>query len=124
MLFLNFSLCTEIRRQPLCEIFHLLESVLVMMFGQFSNRESLRGLIVALEAHQGKRYHLWWGVIYFSSIIKKVCEKRATNILDISGGKYAFDPTTIPLCLVTFPWAKFRKKKTFYLRNCLTVHSA
>ena len=88
MLFLNFSLCTEIRRQPLCEIFHLLESVLVMMFGQFSNRESLRGLIVALE-----------------------CEKRATNILDISGGKYAFDPTTIPLCLVTFPWAKFRKKK-------------
>ena len=88
MLFLNFSLCTEIRRQPLCEIFHLLESVLVMMFGQFSNRESLRGLIVALEAHQGKRYHLWWGVIYFSSIIKKVCEKRATNILDISGGKY------------------------------------
>ena len=111
MLFLNFSLCTEISRQPLCEIFHLLESVLVMMFGQFSNRESLRGLIVALEAHQGKRYHLWWGVIYFSSIIKKVCEKRATNILDISGGKYAFDPTTIPLCLVTFPWAKFRKKK-------------
>ena len=110
MLFLNFSLCTEIRRQPLCEIFHLLESVLVMMFGQFSNRESLRDLIVALEAHQGKRYHLWWGVIYFSSIIKKVCEKRATNILDISGGKYAFDPTTIPLCLVTFPWAKFRKK--------------
>ena len=111
LLLLNFSLCTEIRRQPLCEIFHLLESVLVMMFGQFSNRESLRGLIVALEAHQGKRYHLWWGVIYFSSIIKKVCEKRATNILDISGGKYAFDPTTIPLCLVTFPWAKFRKKK-------------
>ena len=94
-----------------------------MMFGQFSNRESLRGLIVALEAYQGKRYHLWWGVIYFSSIIKKACEKRATNILDISGGKYAFDPTTIPLCLVTFPWAKFRKK-TFYLRNCLTVHSA
>ena len=28
------------------------------MFGQLSNRESLRDLIVALDAHQGKRYHL------------------------------------------------------------------
>ena len=56
--FLNFSLCTKIRWQLLCEIFHLLESVLAMMFDQFSNRESLRGLIVALEAYQGKRYHL------------------------------------------------------------------
>ena len=32
--------------------------LLAMMFGQLSNRESLRDLIVALEAHQGKRYHL------------------------------------------------------------------
>ncbi|MFR1135832.1 MAG: DUF4372 domain-containing protein [Bacteroides xylanisolvens] len=32
-----------------------------MMFGQLSNRESLRDLIVALEAHQGKRYHLGLG---------------------------------------------------------------
>ena len=30
--------------------------LLAMMFGQLSNRESLRDLIVALEAHQGKRY--------------------------------------------------------------------
>ena len=122
MLFLNFTMLRKYAGQPLCEIFHLLESVLVMMFGQFSNRESLRGLIVALEAHQGKRYHLWWGVIYFSSIIKKVCE-TCYQYPGYFRRKYAFDPTTIPLCLVTFPWAKFRKK-TFYLRNCLTVHSA
>ena len=32
--------------------------LLAMIFGQLSNRESLRDLIVALEAHQGKRYHL------------------------------------------------------------------
>lgn len=32
--------------------------LLVMMFGQLSNRESLRDLIVALQAHQDKRYHL------------------------------------------------------------------
>lgn len=35
--------------------------LLAMMFGQLSNRESLRDLIVALEAHQGKRYHLGLG---------------------------------------------------------------
>ena len=29
-----------------------------MIFGQLSNRESLRDLIVAMEAHAGKLYHL------------------------------------------------------------------
>ena len=43
--------------------------------------------------------------------MKEACEKRTTNILDISRKKYAFDSTTIPLCLATFPWAKFRSKK-------------
>ena len=32
--------------------------LLTMMFGQLSNRESLRDLIVAMEAHAGKLYHL------------------------------------------------------------------
>lgn len=44
-------------------------------------------------------------------MMKEACEKRATNLLDIPGKKYAFDSTTIPLCLSTFPWAKFRMKK-------------
>ncbi|WP_289766618.1 DUF4372 domain-containing protein, partial [Bacteroides acidifaciens] len=32
--------------------------LLTMMFGQLTNRESLRDLIVATEAHSGKLYHL------------------------------------------------------------------
>ena len=32
-----------------------------MMFGQLSNRESLRDLIFALEAHRAKQYHLGLG---------------------------------------------------------------
>lgn len=44
-------------------------------------------------------------------MMKETCEKRATNLLNIQGKKYAFDSTTIPLCLATFPWAKFQKKK-------------
>ena len=44
-------------------------------------------------------------------MMKEACEKRTTNILDISGKKYGFDSTTILLCFATFPWAKFRSKK-------------
>ena len=103
-----------------------------MMFGQLSNRESLRDLIVAFEAHRCKQYHLGLGrkpiaKTTLSSanqnrdcrifedfafyMMKEACEKRTTNILNIPGKKYAFDSTTIPLCLSTFPWAKFRSKK-------------
>ena len=106
--------------------------MLAMMFGQLSNRESLRDLIVAFEAHRGKQYHLGLGREPIAKttlatanqnrdyrifedfafyMMKEACEKRTTNILDISGKKYAFDSTTIPLCLATFPWAKFRSKK-------------
>ena len=35
--------------------------LLALMFGQLSNRESLRDLIVALEVHQSKCYHLGLG---------------------------------------------------------------
>ena len=106
--------------------------LLAMMFGQLSNRESLRDLIVALEAHQSKRFHLGLGREPIAKttlatanqnrdyrifedfafyMMKEACDKRITNILDIPGKKYAFDSTTIPLCLATFPWAKFRRKK-------------
>ena len=106
--------------------------MLAMMFGQLSNRESLRDLIVAFEAHRAKQYHLGLGREPIAKttlatanrnrdyrifedfafyMMKEACEKRTTNILDISGKKYAFDSTTIPLCLATFPWAKFRSKK-------------
>ena len=106
--------------------------LLAMMFGQLSNRESLRDLIVAFEAHRSKQYHLGLGREAIAKttlasanqnrdcrifedfafyMMKEACEKRTTNILNIPGKKYAFDSTTIPLCLSTFPWAKFRSKK-------------
>lgn len=88
-----------------------------MMFGQLSNRESLRDLIIVLEAHQGKRYHLGLGRELITKttlasanqnrdyrifedfafyMMKEACEKRVTNILDIPGRKYAFDSTMFP----------------------------
>ena len=60
-------------------------------------------------ANQNRDYRIFEDFAFY--MMKEACEKRTTNILDISGNKYAFDSTAIPLCLATFPWAKFRSKK-------------
>jgi hypothetical protein len=105
--------------------------LLALMFGQLSNRESLRDLIVALDAHHSKCYHLGMGknvsksslaranqdrdcrifeeYAYF--LVNEVRKKRATNIFKLDSNVYAFDSTTVDLCLSVFWWAKFRKKK-------------
>ena len=105
--------------------------MLTMMFGQLCNRDGLRDLVVALEAHHGKLYHLGMGKSVTRSnlskanenrdyrifedfafyMIKLAREKRATRIFDLNGNVYAFDSTTIDLCLDVFWWAKFRKHK-------------
>ncbi|WP_455623695.1 DUF4372 domain-containing protein, partial [Parabacteroides sp.] len=105
--------------------------LLTMIFGQLSNRESLRALIVAMEAHAGKLYHLGIGKSVTRSNLSKANEQRdcrifeeyATfmisevrkrgidKIFELDGHVYAFDSTTIDLCLSVFEWAKFRKHK-------------
>ena len=105
--------------------------LLSLMFGQLSNRESLRDLIIALDAHHSKCYHLGIGrnvsrsslaranqnrdyhifEEYAYSLINEARQKRATEIFKLGGNIYAFDSTTIDLCLAVFWWAKFRKKK-------------
>lgn len=105
--------------------------LLAMMFGQLSNRESLRDLIVAFEAHRAKQYHLGLGrkpiaKTTFASanqnrdyrifedfafyMMEQARKKRVTDIFKLKGYVYAFDSTTIPLCLSVFWWAKFRNK--------------
>ena len=106
--------------------------LLALMFGQLSNRESLRDLVVALEAHQSKCYHLGLGRNLIAKttfatanqnrdyrifeefafyVMDQARSKRATEIFKLKGKVYAFDSTTIPLCLSVFWWAKFRKRK-------------
>ena len=106
--------------------------LLALMFGQLSNRESLRDVIVALEAHRSKCFHLGLGRKPIAKttlatanqnrdfrifeefafyMMTQAREKRATDIFKLGGKVYAFDSTTIPLCLSVFWWAKFRKKK-------------
>lgn len=105
--------------------------LLCMVFGQLTNRDSLRDLIVAINAHSGKSYHLGFGKnVTRSNLAKanlnrnsKIFEEYAYHLIDIArkdranddfqinGQVYAFDSTTIDLCLSVFWWARFRKNK-------------
>ena len=103
----------------------------VMMFGQLSNRESLRDLVLAAQAHASKAFHLGFGKAATRSNLSKANNNRdcrifedfayrvmadaqkcrAVEIFKLGGKVYAFDSTTIDLCLSVFDWALFRKKK-------------
>ena len=105
--------------------------LLCMLFGQLTNRDGLRDLIVALDAHKNKFYHLGFGrgvtrsnlansnegrnyrifeefAYHLIAIARKT---RANDAFEIKGKVYAFDSTTIDLCLNVFWWATFRKAK-------------
>lgn len=103
----------------------------VMMFGQLSNRESLRDLVLATHAHANKAFHLGFGKHASKStladananrdyrifeefayrVMVEARQCRATEIFKLGGKVYAFDSSTIDLCLSVFSWALFRKKK-------------
>ena len=105
--------------------------LLIMMFGQLSNRDSLRDLISTISAHSTKSYHLGFGKNVTRSNLSKVNERREPRIFEefayhmidiarkkrinkdfeIDGKVFAFDSTTIDLCLSVFWWAKFRRTK-------------
>lgn len=113
------------------KFFSCWNQLLTLMFGQLSNRESLRDLIVAINAHQKKSYHLGFGKHVTKSNLAKANQnrdyhifedfayflvdearrKRAVDIFKLEENVYAFDSTTIDLCLDVFWWAKFRKHK-------------
>lgn len=110
------------------------EQYVVMCFAQLTYRESLRDIEACLKAVSGKLYHCgirskvakstlaYWNEtrdwrIYAEFAQTLIHEARTLYIddndfkLDIDGLVYAFDSTTIDLCLTLFPWAKFRKTK-------------
>ena len=113
------------------KVFSCWNQLKVLMFGQLSRRESLRDLIVAVKAHSGKAKFLGFGdSVTLSNLAKanqtrdyRIFEEYAyymvelarnlkdTTIFNLGGTVYAFDSTTIELCLAVFCWAKFRKKK-------------
>lgn len=122
--------------------------MMCMMFGQLSNRDSLRDLLVCLTAHKPKHYHLGFGKNISRSNLAEANEKRDYQIFEmyayeliteaqkicisnvdfdksITGNVYAFDSTTIDLCLNVFWWATFRRAKgAVKLHTLLDVRTA
>ena len=108
--------------------------LMCMMFGQLSNRESLSDLVLTINAHPGKLYHLGFGkgvsktnlakaneqrewliyqefAYYLVGEARKICLPDNDNSFSFSNSVYAFDSTTIDLCLSVFCWATFRRAK-------------
>jgi hypothetical protein len=103
-------------------------------FGQLTNRESLRDLVTCLKAHESKLYHLGFRHKISLSTLAYAQENRPWEVfadfaqtliekarllyktendfeIDIPNPVYAFDSTTVDLCLSLFQWATFRKTK-------------
>jgi hypothetical protein len=107
--------------------------MLCMVFGQLTARDSMRDLMLSLEAHQPKYYHLGFGSTVSRRNLGTANEKRNCKIfeefayvliaearrscyredfeIEVDGNIYALDSTTIDLCLNIFWWAEFRKHK-------------
>jgi hypothetical protein len=103
-----------------------------MLFGQLSNRESLRDLVCTLNAHRSKFNRLGFGESVTRSNLSKANEIREVKIYEdlanlmivtarikrsgesdffLDGNVYAFDSSTISLCLSTFWWSKLHHDK-------------
>lgn len=123
------------------------DQFLTMAFAQLTYRESLRDIEVCLGAQRGKLYHCGlsgpvkrstlananetrdWRIYrdFAQSLIRIArplyAQSELANELDATA--YAFDSTTVDLCLSLFPWARFRRNKgAIKLHTLLEIHSS
>ena len=113
--------------------FTCLDQFLCMAFAQLTYRESLRDIEACLRVAKPKLYHMgirsnvsrntlahanenrdWRIYADFAQVLIKIARELYANEdfgLELKQAVYAFDSTTIDLCLSVFPWAKFRKNK-------------
>ncbi len=109
------------------------DQFLCMAFAQLTYRESLRDIETCLRAIQPKLYHAgfrgriarstladanerrdWRIYADFAQMLIGTAQKLYANdgfAVDLDAAAYAFDSTTIDLCLALFPWARFRRRK-------------
>ena len=113
--------------------FSCFDQFLCMAFAQLTFRDSLRDIETCLNSVKPKLYHLGFRGNIARNTLAKANQNRDWRIfadfaniligharklyihdaLEVRLKKtvYAFDSTTIDLCLSLFPWAKFRKHK-------------
>ena len=114
--------------------FTCLDQFLAMAFAQLTYRESLRDIEVNLRAQAKRLYHMGFRCATFSrNTLANANATRPWQIyadyaqhliaiarplyideplgIDLDATVYAFDATTIDLCLSMYPWAPFRRAK-------------
>ena len=113
--------------------FSCFDQFLCMAFAQLTYRDSLRDIEICLRALQSKLYHAglrgsvarttladaneirdWRIYADFAHILIRQARTLYASdsfAVDLEQTTYAFDSTTIDLCLSLFPWAHFRKHK-------------
>jgi hypothetical protein len=121
------------------------DQFLAMSFAQLTYRESLRDIEACLGSVGGKLYHMGFRSKVARSTLADANEARDWRIfadfaqvliaiarplyakdplgVELDAGLYAFDSTTIDLCLSLFPWARFRQRKAAVkLHTLLDLH--
>lgn len=113
--------------------FSCMDQFLCLAFAQLTYRESLRDIECCLRAHPTKLYHMGIRSTVSRNTLANANERRNWRIwedfaqeliriartlyakeefgVELAHTAYAFDSTTIDLCLELFPWAHFRKTK-------------
>lgn len=114
--------------------FSCYDQFLVMAFAQLTFRESLRDIETCLHAQAAKLYHIGLRGTVARSTLADANERRSWRMwadlaqvliaearqlyaqedfgLRLKDSVYAFDTTTIDLCLTLFPWCQFRRRKS------------
>lgn len=110
------------------------DQFLCMAFAQLTFRDSLRDIEACLRAQQPKLYHMGLRGPISRSTLAHANRERDWRIyadfaqglirqardlyhnepfgIELSNSVYAFDSTTVDLCLSLFPWAQFRRHKS------------
>ena len=116
-----------------CRRFTCYDQFLTLAFAQLTYRESLRDIETCLRALDKRLYHAGLRARVARNTLAKANEKRDWRIyadfaqiliararrlyaqepfgVELKQTAYAFDSTTIDLCLRLFPWAHFRRRK-------------
>ena len=114
--------------------FSCLDQFLCMAFAQLTYRESLRDIETCLRAAPSRLYHMglrgrisrstmadanerrdWRIYAEFAHILIRIARDLHADDeigIDLKDTVYAFDSTTIDLCLTLFPWAHFRRRRS------------
>jgi hypothetical protein len=131
----TFRRCVEVHHgDHKVQEFSCLDQFFAMAFAQLTARESLRDIEVNLRAQAARLYHMgfrcktisrntlsnanavrpWQMYADFAQHLIGIARPLYANeplAVDLDATVYAFDATTIDLCLSVYPWAPFRSAK-------------